>query len=79
MPTFVPGDGDDVPDGGGHAVDVSPLDVSLRLHVVLEGAVDSHRQVGDVAGLQDQLRSKEGGRGTIGARSMQGHGVHGLL
>ena len=49
---------------------MSPLDASLRLNVVLEGAVDPRRQVRDVMGLEHQLVERqtergreEGGRG----------------
>lgn len=67
--TFVPRDGNDVPHGGRHAVNVSTLDTPLRLHVVLEGAVDSHRQIGDVAGLEDQLGRKRDNRRKINGRT----------
>lgn len=67
--TFVPRDGNDVPHGGRHAVDVSTLDTPLRLHVVLEGAVDSHRQIGDIAGLEDQLGRKRDNRCKINGRT----------
>ena len=61
--TSVPGDGEDVPRRGGQAVDASPLDASLRLNVVLEGAVDPRRQVRDVMGLEHQLVERQTERG----------------
>lgn len=67
--TFVPCDGNDVPHGGRHAVNVSTLDTPLRLHVVLKGAVDSHRQIGDVPGLEDQLGRKRDNQRKINGRT----------
>lgn len=57
--TFVAGDGDDVTGRGGQAVDATPLDAPLRLHVALEGAVDPRREVGDVTRLQHQLATNQ--------------------
>lgn len=40
---------------------MSLLDLSLRLHVVLKGAVDPRQQIRHVTSLEDQLaRKKEG-------------------
>lgn len=57
--TFVSGNGDDVVGRGGQAVDAAPLDVPIRLHVTLEGAVDPRREVGDVTRLQHQLATNQ--------------------
>lgn len=53
--TLVPRDWRYVLPGGRQAVDPPAVDPPLRLHVVLEGAIHSGRQTGDVLRLQYQL------------------------
>lgn len=53
--TFVPGDGGDVPCRRRQAKDMSSLNPSLCLHVVLKGAVNPRWQIGHIASLEDQL------------------------
>lgn len=54
--TFVSSDWGDVPGRRRQAEDVSTLDLSLCLHIVLKGAVDPRWQIGHIASLEDQLR-----------------------
>lgn len=78
--TFVSGNGDDVVGRGGQAVDAAPLDVPIRLHVTLEGAVDPRREVRDVTRLQHKLRTNQWNIGNMLLRQiMWRHEIHVIM
>lgn len=60
--TLVSCDGGNILCSGGQAEYASTIDASLRLYVVLEGAVDSRRQTGHILGLKHQLGGTMAGR-----------------